>query len=51
MIKCRGFATHLHLDVQDTSPSLFRNVLDGLDTRAVEVAAELRVLDKSTFIY
>jgi hypothetical protein len=39
--------THLHLNVQNTSSPPLPHILDSLHTSAVEVAAELRVLDEA----
>ena len=39
--------TYLHLNVQNARPALLRNVFDGLETGAVEVASKLRMLNES----
>lgn len=39
-------STHLHLNVQNAAPAPVPHVLDRLHAGAVEIAAELRVLDK-----
>lgn len=43
--------TYLHFNVQDASPVLLRNILDGLDAGTVVVRAELSMLDEATSIY
>ena len=46
-----GKRTHLGIDVEDTRlAALLRDSLDGLDARAVHVAAELGVLDEAVLL-
>jgi len=41
---------YLHLNIQNANPPTSRHGLHGLYTRAVEVAAKLRILDETPFI-
>ena len=43
--------TYLHLDVQNAVLSLLRYVLHSLHTGAIEIAAELCMLDEAVLIY
>lgn len=48
--KLKGGGTHLHLNIQDTDPSLLSHILDGLDAGSVMVASELSVLYEAILI-
>jgi hypothetical protein len=43
--------TYLHLNVQNTNPSPLPHILDSLHTRAIQIAAKLRVLNKTIGIH
>jgi hypothetical protein len=42
--------THLHLNIQNTSPAPIPHILDSLHAGAVKVAAKLRMLDEAILL-